>query len=381
LLIISIFILCDCDFGNGPEQYSLIDSLIIIEQHDYKLGDTLNIVCIHNECNDDLLQFEWSSTGGEIHAERDTVSLISTEDTSVIVICKVVNQSGDSSIQSINIHFENRIFILGHLEKLLFDENYAMAQTPYTILNNGVEMDGITDDVGDLIFSFPNLPTSFRFMVDQEGFKVDTLIFTGSLSQSASNKYERLDISSFGQIDFFPVTVGNTWTFNSLETYNAYSGDYDKYVDGIETWEIIDVNASNDTIQMLVTFNGQIRERFHNGFSTWFDTTQIDTNNIVVLMKCEKIYGNEVSFEDTFSVISWYPSNSSFFPGISLMRKGMPVIHKAKNNITFSTLSVFWEFEYGVGPLEGCYSFFTNAYELELISYDIDPLSFCDKKK
>jgi len=88
---------------------------------------------------------------------------------------------------------------------------------------------------------------------------------------------------------YFPTSVGNTWTFNSIYEYwySNLGASSDTHYEGVEIWEII--ANDEDTLTLEINFNGYNYFRVYaddcdlNG-GPYLDSTRIDVRKVIKLI-------------------------------------------------------------------------------------------------
>ena len=293
LLIVFCVLNIDCDFNIfKPNQALQIDSLYVVGfDNELYMGDTVIIKCIVADPDNDNIEYNWSSSGGELIFENNEAILISENDKLVNVYCKVSDGNRSTTVRCIEVSF-------------------------------------------------------------------------------VCYNYEK----------YFPISVGNKWTFNSIYKYNYSNlGWFDRtHYEGLETWEIL--ANDGDTLTLEINFNGYSYFKVYtddcdlNG-GPYLDSTRIDARKVIRLKS-----------EDGFwKYCSTIAADTSFryLPGYELIKSsGIPCPidsnepecrYTVYDNYDDYVLSghLFWDLKLQQGPtyaekFEGC-MYSSAVYSIELL--------------
>lgn len=143
---------------------------------------------------------------------------------------------------------------------------YQISGTVSEAINNQLfPKEGVVVSVSSLFdttdtngkFLFPNLdPGEYRILINDSGyFKIDTTV-------NIVNKGVNVDLLISRKIDYFPLNLGNNWTFLYIYNYRTvhfHVGAFPiKQFEGIKNWNVISTISTDTSItyEILENFDG-----------------------------------------------------------------------------------------------------------------------------
>lgn len=153
---------------------------------------------------------------------------------SVILFCLGCQEN---SSEPVNPKFENKIRVTG---QIFSNAPTSLLDTVKVMLIGEITYSDTTDNQGFFEFLIEKQGT-FHLIINSESFiQFDSVLVISSDTSVSVNLIPIL-------YDYFPLNIGNSWEF-TYTLRDICDGD-NVYIDGIENWEIIDLEeTSNDSI-------------------------------------------------------------------------------------------------------------------------------------
>jgi hypothetical protein len=257
----------------------------------------------------------------------------------------------ENSSEPNNLNFENKIKVTGQI----------FSNGPTSLLNNvkimligEITYSDTTDNQGFFEFLIEKQGT-LHLIVNCERFKqFDSVLVIRSDTSVAVNLISILN-------DYFPLNIGNSWEF-TYSLRNICGGD-NVYIDGIENWEIIDLEeTSNDSIIYNCKRNLDGIKIDSRGPDNP-DTSVVNISNEFTIVEDEEqnILINHPSFKSGILLPRYYTKD---FPDEILYESidGFVFIYRYKKQIGLT----FWQQTTGSGH---CHTTITWSLNGSLIPY------------